>query len=50
MCSEAEDAGALAPAKDDNEAVRYFLRRTLPILRCADYITNISEERHTDEA
>ena len=37
MCGEAEDAGGLAPAKDDNEAVRHFIRRTLPILNCGDY-------------
>ena len=34
---EAEDAGGLAPAKDDNEAARHFIRRTLPILNCVDY-------------
>ena len=37
MCSEAEDAGGLTPGKDDNEVARYFLRRTLLILRCVDY-------------
>ena len=37
MCGEAEDAGGLAPAKDDNKAARYFIRRTLLILDCVDY-------------
>ena len=36
-CSEAEDAGGLTPAKDDNEAARYFSCRTLPIFNCVDY-------------
>ena len=37
-CGEAKDAGGLSPAKDDNEAMRYFIRRTLPIPDCADYM------------
>ena len=45
MCSEAEDAGGLTPGKDDNEAARYFLRRTLLILRCVDYISSSSKLR-----
>ena len=35
---KAEDAGGLSPAKDDNAAVRHFIRRTLPILGRVDYI------------
>ena len=35
---KAEDAGGLSPAKDDNAAVHYFIRRTLPILDRVDYI------------
>ena len=38
VCGEAKDAGGLSPAKDDNAAVRYFIRRTLPILDCVDYM------------
>ena len=38
--SEAEDAGGLSPAKDDNEAMRHFIRRTLPIHDCVDYIAH----------
>ena len=34
---KAEDAGGLSPAKDDNAAVRHFIRRTLPILGRVDY-------------
>ena len=34
---KAEDAGGLSPAKDDNAAVHYFIRRTLPILDRVDY-------------
>ena len=34
---KAEDAGGLSPAKDDNAALRYFNRRTLPIFKCVDY-------------
>ena len=34
--SEAEDADGLSPVKDDNEAVRRFIRRTLLIFDCAD--------------
>ena len=37
--SEAEDADGLSPVKDDNEAVRRFIRRTLLIFDCADYIS-----------
>ena len=37
VCGEAENAGGLSPAKDDNEAARRFLRRTLPIPGCVDY-------------
>ena len=37
-CGKAEDAGGLSPAKDDNAAVRLFIRRTLPILDRVDYI------------
>ncbi len=37
-CSEAEDAGGLPPVKDNNEAAAHFNRRTLPILKCVDYI------------
>ena len=33
-----EDAGRLTPVKDDNEAARHFIRRTLPIFNCVDYI------------
>ena len=40
-CGEAEDAGGLSPAKDDNEAARYFIRQTLLILRCVDYILGL---------
>ena len=29
---EAEDAGGLSPVKDSNEAMRHFIRRTIPIL------------------
>ena len=36
-CGEAEDAGGLTPAKDNNEAAHYFIRRTLPIFDCVDY-------------
>ena len=36
---KAEDAGGLSPAKDDNAAVRHFIRRTLPILGRVDYKT-----------
>ena len=35
---KAEDAGGLSPAKDDNAAVRHFIRRTLPILGRVDDI------------
>ena len=35
---EAEDAGGLSPVKDDNEVARHFIRRTLPIFNCVDYI------------
>ena len=34
---QAEDAGGLSPAKDDNETAHHFIRRTLPILDCVDY-------------
>ena len=37
MHGKAEDAGGLSPAKDNNAAVRHFIRRTLPILDCVDY-------------
>ena len=37
-CGKAEDAGGLSPVKDDNEAARHFIRRTLLILDCGDYI------------
>ena len=37
-CSEAEDAGGLTPAKDNNEAAHYFIRQTLPIFDCVDYM------------
>ena len=30
-CGEAENAGGLTPAKDDNKAAHYFIRRTLLI-------------------
>ena len=33
-CGEAEDADGLTLIKDDNEAVRYFIRR---IFECVDY-------------
>ena len=36
---KAEDAGGLAPAKDDNAAVRHLIRRTLLSLGCVDYIS-----------
>ena len=39
VCGEAEDAGGLSPVKDDNEVTRHFIRRTLPILNCVDYIS-----------
>lgn len=34
--SEAEDAGGLPPAKDDNEAAAHFNRRTLCFFNCGD--------------
>jgi len=36
--NEAEDAGGLSPVKDDNEVAAHFNRRTLPFLKCVDYI------------
>ena len=44
--SEAEDAGGPMPAKDDNEAVRHFIRRTLPIFNRVDYILNGSAKSY----
>ncbi|MCI8554751.1 MAG: hypothetical protein HFJ80_07400 [Clostridiales bacterium] len=35
-----EDAGGLAPAKDDNAALHRFNHRTLPIFRRVDYMAN----------
>lgn len=35
---EAEDTGGLTPAKDGNGVPLYFIRRTLPILDCVDYM------------
>ena len=35
---KAEDAGGLTPAKDGSAALCHFGRRTLPILKCVDYI------------
>ncbi len=35
--SEAEDAGGLTPAKDDNAAVLHFNRRTLLFFGSVDY-------------
>ena len=40
---KAEDAGGLTPAKDDNAALRYFNRRTLPIFKCVDYIDRLQK-------
>ena len=48
-CSEAEDAGGLAPAKDGNEAARHFIRRTLPILNCVDYIRRVLNDGELDD-
>ena len=42
---KAEDAGGLSPAKDDNAALRYFNRRTLPIFRWVDYILSQTPRR-----
>lgn len=39
---KAEDAGGLTPAKDDNAAPYHFDRRTLPIFKCVDYISQKS--------
>ena len=39
---ETEDAGGLSPAKDDNEAMRHFIRRTLPILDCVGYTPGVN--------
>ena len=41
---KAEDVGRLSPAKDNNAAVRHFIRRTLPILDRVDY-TNLSKPK-----
>ena len=35
--SETEDTGGLTPAKDGNEAVHHFIRRTLLIFNFAGY-------------
>ena len=39
VLGKAEDTGGPVPAKDDNAALHHFHRRTLPIFRCAGYIT-----------
>ena len=38
--SEAEDADGLSPVKDDNEAVRRFIRRSLLILTVLTIISD----------
>ena len=42
---KAEDAGGLAPAKDDNAALHHFDRRTFPIFKCVDYIISENKEK-----
>ena len=39
--SEAEDAGGLTPVKDDNKAAPHFIRRTLLVFNCFDYICHV---------
>ncbi len=39
---KAEDAGGLTPAKDDNAAPYHFDRRSLPIFKCVDYMTQMT--------
>ena len=38
MCSKAEDAGGLTPAKDDNAAARKTDRKDWTVLKLIDYI------------
>ena len=38
VCGKAEDAGGLSPVKDGNDAPHRFIRCSLPILDCGDYI------------
>ena len=41
---KAEDAGGLTPAKDDNAAPYHFDRRSLPIFKCVDYISDMNRK------